>query len=196
MPVRAVVLPATVLLVPTTGARTGPADAVRTVVLAALRAVDAGAGWGVLGPAPDRSRRDGRPNLAGAGIADRWVPLLADDAWSAPGGPAAGTAVSVAALLLAEAHGARTAAAAGTVELADDDQEALERAVADLAGRGAIVVAGGVPGDPHAGDACTPAVSAVVRELAARGGWRSRTEDVEAHGDHLPGRYTITVWDG
>jgi hypothetical protein len=189
--VHAVVLPATVLLVPGAAGAARPLPEVRAAVLAQVARCSAADGspvrrWGVLAPGarPGTGRR--RPSLAAAGIADRWVPLLrraADEqvAWAAtPAGPAA----SVAQLVLAEAVGPATAAEAVVVELAPAaDEPAREAAVAALDRCDALVVA-----DDDG------AVAAVVAHLAARAGWEATTRSVDVQGPHLPARYDVVAW--
>ncbi|MFE7408381.1 hypothetical protein, partial [Isoptericola sp. NPDC057559] len=109
MPARAVVLPATPLLVPGAG---GGADRLGEVRRAVDEALDrlvtaAPAGDGplvVLAPVPrGAGGRIGRlrPSLAGAGVADRWVPAVA--AWPDPRGEAAHVPASVALVALRSA---------------------------------------------------------------------------------------------
>ncbi|WP_407318242.1 hypothetical protein UQW22_16555 [Isoptericola halotolerans] len=211
MPVHAVALPATVLLV--TGAAGGarPLAEVRAAIRTEVGRCAAPDGgpvrtWGVLAPAVRSTTGRRRPSLAAAGIADRWVPLLRDagdvgaDVRPWPPDPA-GLAASVALLVLADARGPATAAEAVVVELAPAaDQPARQAAVDALARCDALLVADGTgPGDPGGtgGTGGTDgAVDAVVARLADRAGWEATTRTVAVTGPHLPERYDVVVWGG
>ncbi|WP_277212775.1 hypothetical protein [Isoptericola croceus] len=201
MPVRAVVLPATVLLVPGAAGLAPPLEPVRAAVLAEVaRCVgpDGGAParWGVLAAAARDSVGRCRPSLAGAGIADRWVPGL-DDGWpAARAAVLCGVPASVALLVLAEAAGRAAAVEALVVELAPTAAEdRLAAAVDALADCDAVLVAAGAAhravAGPSAGD---PAVTEVQERLAERSGWVATRRPVPAAGPHLPGRYDVVTW--
>ncbi|MFC7022508.1 hypothetical protein ACFQHV_05145 [Promicromonospora thailandica] len=203
---RAVILPATPLLVPglVPGLCPDPLAAVRDAVRVALS--------GLVGPAGGRADGDPlplvvahgpalrharlRPSLAASGIGDRWLPRslaapVADDDTTGP----AGTGASVALLALSDVLGAR-AAAVETLEVPpsaetfDDATTALLHAAAGL-----VVAGGGSPGAArpgHGDDSLTPGLRAALR-LAGAGAW---TADVrtfpQSHG-HLPAAYHVTT---
>ncbi|WP_278237117.1 hypothetical protein [Isoptericola sp. AK164] len=196
MPARAVVLPATPLLVPGAAGTARPLGDLRAAVADALAAVRTPHGavpqrWGVLAPGPRTAAGARRASLAAAGVHDRWLP-------GPPTGvtlPAAHVPASVALLVLARALGDDVAAGAHVVEVADDDPGAVRVGLRELAGVDALVVAGGSPADPAAGPtACTTAVAGVLAGLADRGGWSATTRTVAASGDHLPGAYDVVTW--
>ena len=224
MPARAVVLPGTSLLVPGAGGGVDRLGDVRGAVAVALdtlvascvasapTAPDGDAPLVVLAPVP-RGAAGGfgrrRPSLAGAGIADRWVPEVA--AWPrhdpAPV-PAAHVPASVALLALRAAL--RRAGHDGppdvvVLELADAGDPPAE-AVAALHRAPALVVAGGAaPGTPGAAavpdvvpdpsSECpvllAPAVSAVLDAAASPGRWSWRVTTVPGGHEHLPPSYGI-----
>jgi hypothetical protein len=196
--VRAVVLPATPLLVPGAAGEVRPLAATRRAVLDALAGVrGAGPGparWGVLAPGVVTRCGARRASLGGVGIADRWVPSLPT---RAPG-PVAGTAASVALWALGVVAGDDAVLESVVVELgpgAPVGPDVVDEAHELLAGLDGLVIAGGVPGDPGAGAAgLAPALAAVVDTLAGRGGWhRTVTRTVET-GEHLPPEYDVVVW--
>ena len=217
MPVHAVALPATVLLVPGAAGGARPLAEVRAAVLAEVgrcAALDGGPvrTWGVLAPARRSTTGRRRPSLAAAGIADRWVPLLRDagdvgdtGADAGPGRPPAraGLAASVALLVLAEVAGRATAAEAVVVELAPAaDELARQAAVDTLARCDALLVADGTGTDVRGTEATgtggtggtDDAVDAVVARLADRAGWEATTRTVAVTGPHLPDRYDVVSW--
>lgn len=228
MPARAVVLPGTSLLVPGAGGGTDRLGDVRAAVAAALdRLVAAPAGRAttsrdgdaplvVLAPVP-RGASGGfgrrRPSLAGAGVADRWVPDVA--AWSggdpAPA-PAAHVPASVALVALRAAL--RRAGHDGPPDVVvlevSGTAEAPAGAVAALRRAPAVVVAGGAaPGTPGAAavadpdpapgaDAApggpvllAPAVSALLDAAVAPGRWSWRVTAVPGGHEHLPASYGV-----
>ncbi|MCK0116644.1 hypothetical protein MWU57_06330 [Isoptericola sp. S6320L] len=204
MPVHAVVLPATVLLVPGAGGVARPLEPLRRAVLDELSQVTGPTGappvrWGVLAPAARTAVGRRRPSLAGAGISDRWLGGL--DGWPAhdavgPRTTPAAVPASVAQFVLADAVGPDAAADALVVELAEDGDDALLAATADELGDcDALLVAGGDPGTARA-STCTPGVTAVLELLAARGGWTSATRSVVVTAPHLPDRYDVVTWSG
>lgn len=149
--------------------------------------------WGVLAPAARSAVGQRRPSLAGAGIADRWVPALAG--WPATSSTGVGDVpASVVQLVLTHAVGPRAAAEALVVELAADADDPLLATAADALGAcDALAVAGGdrrVAGT----SVCAPAVAAVLEVLAEREGWTATTRSVSADGPHLPGRYDVVTW--
>ncbi|MDO8144632.1 hypothetical protein [Isoptericola sp. 178] len=197
MPTRAVVLPATPLLVPGAAGHARPLTAVRAAVSRALAAVRGPHGgppdrWGVLAPASRSSAGTRRPSLAAAGVADCWLPgrLIA------AGVPTAQVPASVALLTLAAVVGEQAARRAHVVQLAGDDHAAVGYGLGELSGLDALVVAGGDPEDAAAGPtACAPAVRGVLDELAARHGWTATVRVVaEPGGGHLPDAYDVVTW--
>ncbi|MCK9795569.1 hypothetical protein M1843_17630 [Isoptericola sp. 4D.3] len=208
MSARAVVLPGTALLVPGAGGGTDRLGEVRRAVGDALDGLLASLGPGpqedgalaVLAPAPrGASGRSGRlrPRLAGAGIADRWLPDVAG--WPATPAPAAHVPASVALLALGAAlvRAGRGGARSGVVvvEVAGCGPTPPE-ALAMLRRANGIVVAGGAgPGAPGAeapgsptGD---PAVARALDAAAAPGAWAWRLTSVPGGHEHLPPSYTV-----
>lgn len=197
--VRAVILPATLLLVPglAPGLRPDPLAAVRDAVRAALAELT---GDGPLplvlahGPALRHGRL--RPSLAGSGVGDRWlprpahgdlVPTVDDDV------PRAGTGASVALLLLADVLG-RRAAAVETLEVPDGalPPDGAEAALLRDA-HGLVVAGGGAPGGLDSGaDALTDGVRAALR-LAGADLWRPHVQEFAQAHDHLPPAYRVTT---
>lgn len=195
MPVRAVALPATPLLVPGAAGSALPLAGTRAVVLDALAQAcgpDGAEGrrWGVLASASRTAWDARRASLAAAGIADRWVPSLVTGT-----GPAAGPAASVALWALGAVAGADAVGGARVVELAvgpgpaTDREEA--RALGVLEGLDCLVVA--VSPQDVAG--LTPAGS-VLAALAGTGGWSPTVVSVTEDGAHLPTSYDVVRWDG
>ncbi|HWV75895.1 MAG TPA: hypothetical protein VN027_01160 [Isoptericola sp.] len=236
MPARAVVLPGTSLLVPGAGGGADRLGDVRAAVAAALDSLvatcvasapagpDGDAPLVVLAPVP-RGAAGGfgrrRPSLAGAGIADRWVPDVA--AWprhDLDPVPAAHVPASVALLALRAAL--RRAGHDGppdvvVLEMSDAGDPPAE-AVAALHRAPALVVAGGAaPGTPGAAavpdvvldvardavpDAVpdpssecpvllAPAVSAVLDAAVSPRRWSWRVTTVPGGHEHLPPSYGI-----
>ncbi|WP_159793313.1 hypothetical protein [Puerhibacterium puerhi] len=197
-PARAVVVPATPLLVAGAAGEADVLVAVRAAVRRALRELAAGGATpAVLAHGAVARAGSLRPSLAAAGVADRWVPLLAErpGAATGPAGGAdgtAGVAASVALLALADAG----LAAGVTVEVPADAGADDVAAAAGALGAGPVVVAGGgVPGGADGGpDALAPGVAAVLASLAAAGAWQAETAVVPAHHEHLPTAYHVTVY--
>lgn len=201
--VRAVILPATLLLVPglTPGLRPDPLVAVRGAVRAALAELTAGGRPPVVlahGPALRRGRM--RPSLAGSGVGDRWLPDRpagsgrrgAPAAWTDGDLPRAGTGASVALLALADVLGSR-ASDVETLEVPADG--ALDGASADLlrGATGLVVAGGGAPGGLDTGpDALTDGIRAALR-LAGADTWYADVRVFEQTHDHLPPRYQVTT---
>ncbi|MFP3713627.1 hypothetical protein [Puerhibacterium sp. TATVAM-FAB25] len=200
-PVRAVVVPATPLLVPGAAGAAEVLVAVRAAVRRALRELAAadpgGPAPAVLAHGPVVRAGRLRPSLAAVGVADRWVPLLGERTAAGTGSGddgVAGVPASVALLALADAG----LAAGVTVEVpAAAGPDDVAAAVAAL-GTGPVVVAGGgVPGGPERGPAAlAPGVAAVLAALAAAGGWEAGPTAVPAHHEHLPAAYHVTVHRG
>lgn len=224
MPARAVVLPGTSLLVPGAGGGADRLGDVRAAVAHALDRLvaesatqpvtpattgrDGDAPLVVLAPAP-RGAGGGfgrrRPSLAGAGVADRWVPDVA--AWSGEG-PAAHVPASVALLSL---HAALRRAGhdgpPGVVVLeVSDAAEPPAEAVVALRRAPAVVVAGGAaPGTPGAAAVpdpvpdrgsgppvlLAPSVSALLDAAVAPGRWSWRVTTVPGGHEHLPPTYGV-----
>lgn len=200
MPVHAVVLPATVLLVPGAAGLARPVDRLRRAVrdeLVRAAGPDGAwpARWGVLAPATRTAVGRRRPSLGAAGIADRWVPGL--DRWPARSvAGRGGVPASVVQLVLGDAVGADAAAEALVVELAADADDASLAGAADaLSACDVLLVASGDPRGEGA-SSCTPAVATVLDRLARAGGWAATTRSVTAAGPHLPGRYDVVTWRG
>lgn len=109
---RAVILPATALLIPGSAGVSDPLAPVRLAVCAALAGLAEAGQPLVLAHGPARTRAPGvlRPTLAAAGIADAMLPDDVLAPWvGRPAGIAAGTAASVALLCLSMALGERAA---------------------------------------------------------------------------------------
>lgn len=201
--VRAVILPATPLLVPglAPGLRADPLTAVRDAVRAALAELVAGGRLPLVlahGPVLRHGRM--RPSLAGAGIGDRWLPapstgsgrrLSAATSWA--DGASAGTGASVALLALADVLGDRTTDVE-TLEVPADGSS-LDDGAADLLrdATGLVVAGGGAPGGLDDGpDALTDGIRAALRAAGADA-WRAEVQVFEqAHG-HLPPAYRVTT---
>jgi len=195
MIVRAVILPATLLLVPglAPGLRPDPLAVVRGAVRAALAELTAGGRLPLVlahGPALRHGRM--RPSLAGSGIRDRWLPDAAAATPWADSAPA-GTGASVALLALADVLGAR----AGEVETLEvpPDGSLLDGAAADLlrGAAGLVVAGGGAPGglDSSPG-ALTDGIRAALRAAGADA-WHSEVQVFEQSHDHLPPEYRVTT---
>ena len=194
--VRAVILPATPLLVPglAPGLRADPLTAVRDAVRAALAELVAGGGLPLVlahGPALRHGRL--RPSLAGSGIGDRWLPALSVAASWADGAPA-GTGASVALLALADVLGDRATdietleVPADGAALDDDGVTGLLRGATSL-----VVAGGGGPGGLDAGpEVLTDGIRAALRAAGADA-WHAEVQVFEqAHG-HLPPAYRVTT---
>jgi hypothetical protein len=195
VPVRAVTLPATPLLVPGAAGSARPLAATRAAVLDALaqvRGLDGAPGrtWGVLASASRTAWDARRASLADAGVADRWVPSLV----RAPG-PAAGPAASVALWALGAVAGADAVHGVRVVELAAGPGAAPDRdetrALDVLEGLDGLVVAA----SPQDVAGLTPA-GAVLAALADTGGWSPTVVSITEDGPHLPGSYDVVRWDG
>lgn|GEM_PF-2518509 len=219
MPARAVVLPATPLLVPGAGGGVDRLAEVRRAVGDALDRLLRGPGLGadgdgplvVLAPVPrgaaGRTARL-RPSLAGAGVRDGWVPDVA--AWPASDLPAAHVPASVALVAL---RAALDRAAPGraenpapapdilVVEAAGGETVTADGAAALGAARGIVVAGGPAPGTPGATAGATtegrpdldPAVAAALDEVAAPGAWTWRVTAVPGGHEHLPGAYVVAT---
>jgi hypothetical protein len=210
--VRAVILPATLLLVPglVPGLRPDPLAGVRGAVAAALAGLTAGGRVPLVlahGPALRHGRM--RPSLAGSGIGDRWLPdpstgsghrpstgsghrAGAGRPWADSDRPA-GTGASVALLALADVLGAR----ASDVEALEvpPDWAGLDAGPADLLRRAdcLVVAGGGVPGGLDRGpDALTDGVRSALR-IAGADGWAPDVQVFEQAHDHLPPEYRVTI---
>ncbi|MFE5293500.1 hypothetical protein ACFQ8T_15110 [Isoptericola sp. NPDC056618] len=228
MPARAVVLPGTSLLVPGAG---GGADLLADVRVAVAAALDRLVAASVT---PATTRRDGdaplvvlgavprgagggfgrrRPSLAGAGVADRWVPDVAGWARADPA-PARPAHVPASVALLALRAALRRAGHDGPPDVVvlevSDAAGAPAEAVAALHRAPAVVVAGGAaPGAPGAaavpdpqpgstpdrGPGCpvllAPAVSALLDGAVAPGRWSWGVTTVPGGHEHLPPSYGI-----
>ncbi|MGE9361661.1 hypothetical protein [Isoptericola nanjingensis] len=232
MPARAVVLPGTSLLVPGAGGGADRLGDVRVAVAAALDRLVAAS------VTPATTRRDGdaplvvlaaaprgasggfgrrRPSLAGAGVADRWVPEVAACARSGPAS-ARPAHVPASVALLALRASLRRAGHDGPPDVVvlevSDAAEAPAEAVAALHRAPAVVVAGGAaPGTPGAaavpdpardpepgpasdrGAGCpvllAPAVSALLDAAVAPGRWLWCVTTVPGGHEHLPPSYGV-----
>lgn len=198
---RAVILPATPLLVP--GAA-GEADPLRQVRLAAcaLLAVLAETGPPLVLAARSGAARGPvlpRPSLAAAGIADHMLPDDVVAPWEGhTDRPVAGTAASALLFCAGSALGER-ATDIPVLEVPATDSSATDAAPpvsAHLADGGTVVIgSGAAPGtgvtDPAVLGTLDPAISAV---LAATGvaGWIQDTRVFVQRHDHLPTRYVLT----
>jgi hypothetical protein len=209
--VRAVVLPATPLLVAGAGGAAPPPAGLRELVAGALSALLDDAllddarpgGLAVLAHRSGSRVRSGaaRPSLAGAGVPPAWVPALG--AWGGPGDEVAQVPASVALLCLADALEARGEHARlrdvvvhevppGLAER-PEELEAVADAVREA--RGVVVAGGGVPGGLDAApDALAPGVRAVLGRVAAS--WTPQVRTVAVAGDHLPPEYRVTLLRG
>lgn len=202
--IRAVILPATALLLP--GAA-GAADPLRDLRLAACATLATLAESGpplVLAPGPAGTRGPGLlcPSLAAAGIADGMLPDDVVAPWvRRAGGPVAGTAASVLLLCLSMALGAR-AADVPVLEVPADGTggpEAVTGAVRDHVDRGGTLVlgSGGAPGPgtvaPADPGALVPALSAVpaAAGVAER---HAVTRTFACRHDHLPAAYPLVTY--
>lgn len=193
--VRAVILPATPLLVPglAPGLRADPLMAVRGAVRAALAELVARGRLPLVlshGPALRHGRM--RPSLAGAGIGDRWLPAPSAAMSRADGAPA-GTGASVALLALADVLGDR-ATGVETLEV-PADSSSLDDGVADLlrGATGLVVAGGGAPGGQDDGpEALTDGIRAALRTAGADS-WHAEVQVFEQSHDHLPPAYRVTT---
>ncbi|WP_369371967.1 hypothetical protein AB1046_01260 [Promicromonospora sp. Populi] len=200
---RALILPATPLLVPglTPGLRPDPLGTVRRAVATALAGLIADGHLPLVlahGPALRWGRL--RPSLAGSGISDRWLPGLR--AWHDL--PAAGTGASVALLALADVLGERVADVE-TLEV-PPDWDWVDGALPDDAppsgggpaellrdARGLVVAGGGAPGSPDAApDALTDGIRAALR-VAGADAWGVQAQVFEQSHGHLPAQYRVTT---
>lgn len=192
--VRAVILPATPLLVPglVPGRSPDPLAEVREAVAAALARLIAASSSLPLVLAPGPVPRHGRlrPSLAGSGIGDRWLP---DDRTGRSSTyddlPAAGTGASVALLALAGVLGART----GEIETIEvpPDGTGPEGSAAQLLRRATcLVVAGGGPAGGSG--AMTDGIRAALC-VAGADAWTADHQVFERSSDHLPLEYRVTV---
>ncbi|MGF0116427.1 hypothetical protein ACQFYA_08880 [Promicromonospora sp. Marseille-Q5078] len=201
MPARAVVLPATPLLVPGAGGGADRLGEVRRVVDDALdrllrgrRPGDGGDGpLVVLAPVPrgaaGRTARL-RPSLAGAGVRDRWVPAVA--AWPVPDDPAAHVPASVALVALRAALDRavtdrsaldRSALDRSALDRAALERAALERGVDDLVehpGRPDVLVVEVARGEAVAADGAAALRDA--RGIVVAGGVAPGTPGATAEG--------------
>ncbi|WP_460751470.1 hypothetical protein [Myceligenerans cantabricum] len=215
MLLRAVILPATVLLVPGASGASDPLADVRLAVGAALAGlaqdgppmVLAHGSSGARGPEPLR------PSLAAAGVADHMLPDGVLEPWAVPAASAgarhdetgrtaraepspAGTAASVALFCLGLALGDRAA------EVPVLEVPARHAAGTDLLARhldtgGTLVVAAGAEPGPAAVAPADPAAPApgVAALLAAVGAdaWTTTTRTFARSHDHLPAEYRLTT---
>ncbi len=204
MPVRAVLLPATPLLVPGAAGSADPVAPVRTAVLEALGELLDDTSDGELavlahGCGPARRTRGPRPSLAGAGVPKRWTPDLRAWDGAVPARtaqvPASVTLVCLSAALAARGTRGRTADVVvhevpSTLERAGDD---AARVAADLRAAAGVIIAGGAaPGAvAPAPDALAPGVAAVLAALDPR--WEPEERTVAVEGDHLPPWYAVTL---
>lgn len=211
MTVRAVVLPATPLLVPGAAGAATVLAATRAHVLRALGGLVAGCPRRVvLAPGPVLRRGRLRADLGSAGVDPRWTAWHDDGAH--PGvdgvaGPAdvAGLPASVALLALAAATTTATTTAASTaaatpgpaevIEVPDDlDPVTAERLGRDLAAArdvGLVVAAGDAPRGAERGpEHLAAGVAAVL--TAVTHGWTATTE--RSTGEHEDRAYAVTTW--
>ncbi|MBE1876413.1 hypothetical protein [Myceligenerans pegani] len=216
---RAVILPATALLVPGAAGVADPLAAVRLAACAALASLAENGRPMVLAHGPDdvRGPRLLKPSLAAAGIADRTLPDDATAPWAGHDSrPRAGTAASVALLCLSMALGDRAAdvlvlevpaeprsdgtgvsGAAATGPAPDPERDPADAVAAHLASGGTLVVAsGGPPGPataaPGAADEPAPGVAAVLTAAGADS-WTRDTRTFPQDHEHLPPEYWLTV---
>jgi hypothetical protein len=216
--VRAVILPATLLLVPglVPGLRPDPLAAVRDAVRAALGELTSeltsdGRLPLVLAHGPVLRHGRMRPSLAGSGVDDRWLPAPATGPGPRPGPgpdatapapwpdgdlPPAGTGASVALLALADVLGPR-AADVETLEVPPDGVPggALggTASAALTHAAGLVVAGGGAPGGlDSAPDALTGGIRAALR-LVGADAWDQRVQVFEQTHDHLPPAYRVTT---
>ena len=203
--VRAVILPATPLLLPgvAPGLGADPLADVREAVARALSDLTEGGRLPVVlahGPRLRYGRM--RPSLAGSGIGDRWLtwpptgparPTGAQAAWGGGARPAAGTGASVALLALAGVLGARAAdietleVPPGTVALDGGPLDLLRHAA------GLVVAGGGAPGGQDSGpDTLTDGIRAALRAAGADA-WTADVQVFEQAHDHLPPEYRVTT---
>jgi hypothetical protein len=196
--VRAVVLPATPLLVPGAAGAAIALGAVRDAVLEPLRraagpGTDASAPqrWGVLADGAQDRRGARRASLAAAGMADRWVPDLPGPPVGEPDSAVAGVAASIGLWAVGAAAGAPALAGVEVVELAGGaDPDAVAAALDVLAAVDVLVVAATGPRGPGT------AAGRVLAALADRGDWSGRTVEVPVDGPHLLATYAVTTWEG
>jgi hypothetical protein len=211
--VRAVILPATPLLVPgvTPGLLADPLADVREAVARALAELTAGGPLPlVLANGPVLRHGHLRPTLAGSGIGDRWLPepptgsglrpssdsgrrTGAGDHRADDARPAAGTGASVALLALADVLGPR-AADVETLEVPPSTVP-LDGGVLELLRRagGLVVAGGGAPGGQDSGpDALTQGIRAALRAAGADE-WTAEVQVFEQRHDHLPPEYRVTT---
>ncbi|MEL7976182.1 hypothetical protein AAG589_09995 [Isoptericola sp. F-RaC21] len=219
MPARAVVLPGTPLLVPGAGGGTDLLGEVRLAVDGALDRLvadvaahgDGDAPLVVLAPVP-RGASGGfgrrRPSLAGAGVADRWVPAVAG--WAGAADPAAHVPASVALVALHAAleRAGHPAQPVAVLEVAGAAPAAPAEGVAALRRAPAVVVAGGAA--PGASDTARDetgdvpadaaglgpvrleaAVAALLDGAVAPSAWTWRVTTVAGGHEHLPAAYGI-----
>lgn len=226
MSVRAVILPATPLLVPGVAGMADVLDDVRDAVREAIAEIVMG-GRRPLVVAHGEALRHGRmrPSLAAVGVADTWLrlpgslgsrdPHGSEDTSGGAGGrppweqdlPVAGVGASVALLCLAEVLGEQ-AGAVETLELppawndqpgfsaASDLRPARAAAVGHLMAADGLVVAGG--GVPG-GVVTDPGALApgVAEALAAVGAqWSPEVRILPQSHDHLPPEYRVTLLRG
>lgn len=210
--VRAVILPATSLLIPglVPGLRRDPLAGVRDAVARALAELAADGRLPlVLAHGPVLRRGLLRPALAGSGIGDRWLPVpstglgghastgsgrcLPAHSWADSARPPAGTGASVALLALADVLGARV----GDVETLEvpPDAAALDGSLRDLLRRTdrLVVAGGGVPGGLDSSpEALTDGIRAALRAAGADE-WIAEVQVFEQAHDHVPPEYRVTV---
>ncbi len=194
--VRALILPATPLLVPglTPGLRADPLAAVRQAVATALAAlVDDGRVPLVLAHGPALRWGRLRPSLAGSGIGDRWLP----DAGGRPGRTATSRPRAPAPRWRSwrsRTCSAQRAADVETLEVPPDGAGPDGRSVDLLRRADCLVVAGGgAPGGLDTGpDALTDGIRAALR-VAGADAWGAEVQAFEQSHDHLPAEYRVTI---
>ncbi|WP_123815050.1 hypothetical protein [Myceligenerans xiligouense] len=217
---RAVILPATALLVPGAAGVADPLAPVRLAACAALASLAEAGPPLVLahGSGPARGPEAFRPSLAAAGIADVMLPGDVPAPWAAHRARTpAGTAASVALLCLGMALGepaadvlalevpaeprrpGTDAPRSGTPGVVPDDPapRAGAAVAAHLAAGGTLVVtSGGAPGPaaaaPRGPDGLAPGVAAVLAAAGADS-WTRETRTFPQHHDHLPPEYRLTT---
>jgi hypothetical protein len=199
--VRAVVVPATPLLVPGAAGSARVLVEVRRMVDAALAELVSDAGSGALlvlahGSGPDLGSRRRRPSLQAAGIPDAWVPAVRD--WPDASRRPAGVAASVALVCLADALAARgdlARLADVVVREVPGEMFDVEDACHDVdQAAGVVVAGGGAPGSREDGPkALAPGVDRVLAQVTAERGWVPVVRRAAERHEHLPADYQVTL---